>query len=286
LAAPFNGNCDLQSTRLAKAHTLAAMESVNTYWLDRALLEWQVELGADEALSETPVDRYALDPAPPKAVAKKADAPPPPPVKEVDVDAVEMAQANASAAHDLAALATAMQAFDLCQLKRGAKSFVFADGHASARVMIIGEAPGRQEDVAGKPFVGQEGVLLDKMLAAIGMDRNSDDPAKGVYLTNILPWRASSNGAPAEKDIAMMLPFVKRHIALADPDLLVLLGGAASPALLGPAGLTRIRGQWQDVAGLPAMPMLHPSALLKQPAAKRDAWADLLALQAKLRGTP
>jgi len=259
------------------------MESVNTYWSNRALLEWQIELGADEALSETPIDRYALDPAPVKAVAKAAKAAPPPPVEQVQIDTGQLAEAAAANAGDLDALAQAMQAFEHCQIKRGAKSFVFADGQPAARVMIIGDAPNRSEDVAGKPFVGQEGTLLDKMLAAIGMDRAATDPAKAVYLTNILPWRPPGNGTPAAGDLAMMLPFVKRHIALANPDVLILMGSHPCEALLGRPGMTRIRGQWQDVAGRPAMPMFPPSLLLKQTAHKREAWADLLSLQAKLR---
>jgi DNA polymerase len=259
------------------------MESVNTYWSDRALLEWQIELGADEATSETPIDRYALDPAPVKVVAKVVKDAPPPPVAQIKIDTVQLAETAAANAGDLAALAQAMEAFDHCQIKRGARSFVFADGQPAARVMIIGDAPNRAEDVAGKPFVGQEGSLLDKMLAAIGLDRAATDPATAVYLTNILPWRPPGNGAPAPADLAMMLPFVKRHIALANPDVLILMGSNPCEALLGRAGMTRIRGQWQDVAGRPAMPMFPPSHLLKQTAAKREAWADLLSLKAKLR---
>jgi len=273
----------LQSTALRIRHTFDPMESVNTYWEDRALLEWQVELGANEALSETPIDRYALDPAPVKAATKAAKDAPPPPVVEVKIDAVQLAETAAAGAGDLTALAQAMQSFDHCQIKRGAKSFVFADGQPAARVMIIGDAPNRAEDVAGKPFVGQEGVLLDKMLAAIGLDRAATDPSQAVYLTNILPWRPTGNGTPAATDLAMMLPFVKRHIALANPDVLILMGSHPCEALLGRAGMTRIRGQWQDVAGRPAMPMFPPSLLLKQTANKREAWADLLNLKAKLR---
>ena len=259
------------------------MESVNTYWSDRAALEWQIELGADEALSETPIDRYALDPAPAKPAAKAAKAVPPPPVKTDDVDPVAVAQAAADAAGDLTVLATAMQAFDHCHLKRGAKSFVFADGVPAARVMIVGEAPNRQEDVAGKPFVGQEGALLDKMLAAIGLDRAADDTAQAVYLTTTLPWRATSNGAADAAHLAMMLPFLQRHITLANPDVLILMGSTPCQALLGRAGLTRLRGQWQEVLGRPALPMFHPSHLLRESAAKREAWADLLSLKSKLK---
>ena len=149
--------------------------------------------------------------------------------------------------------------------------------------MIIGEAPGRQEDRAGKPFVGQAGQLLDKMLAAIGMDRAASDAANAVYVTNVLPWRPPSDRTPDDKEIAMMLPFLERHVALVNPDVIILMGNAPCQALLGRAGLTRIRGQWMDALGKPTLPMFHPAYLLRQTAAKRDAWADLLAVKAKLR---
>lgn len=259
------------------------MDSGNTYWSDRALLEWQVALGADEAISDTPVNRYELDSAPTKPKAKGADAAPPQPVQPVAVDAVAEATIAAKGAPDLDALAQAMQNFDHCELKRGAKSLVFADGQPSARVMIIGEAPGRQEDIAGKPFVGQAGQLLDKMFAAIGMDRAATDPAQAIYISNVLPWRPPSNRTPDEAEIAMMLPFLERHITLANPDVLVLMGNTPCQALLGRTGITRIRGQWQTAVGRPTLPMFHPAYLLRQTAAKREAWADLLSLKSKLR---
>lgn len=260
------------------------MESAETYWADRSALEWQVELGADEAIQDVPVDRYALDPAPatkPEKPTKTAG--PPPIVAQPEIDAVAVAKAAAAAAGDLDALAHAQAAFELCDLKRGAKNFVFADGQPAARIMILGEAPGRQEDIAGKPFVGQAGQLLDRMLGAIGLDRASPDPAKAVYIANVLPWRPPSNRTPDASEIAMMLPFVERHVALANPDILVLMGNTPCQALLGRAGITRLRGQWQDVLGRPALPMFHPAYLLRQTAAKREAWADLLDLNAKLK---
>ena len=142
------------------------MESVNTYWQDRALLEWQIELGASEAIQDTPVDRYALDPVTPKV---KAEAPVDAPkiVQKQKVDPVAVAETAARSAENLDQLKAAMAAFEHCELRRGAKNLVFADGRPDSRVMIIGEAPGRHEDIAGKPFVGQAGQLLDKMFAAI-----------------------------------------------------------------------------------------------------------------------
>lgn len=264
------------------------MESAATYWSDRALLEWLVELGADEAIGDAPVDRYALDAKPvakPAAPAPDAKAAKPPPVvAPQDIDAVAMARESADTASDLDALSAAMGAFELCDLKRGARNLVFSDGVAGSRVMIVGEAPGQNEDREGKPFVGQAGQLLDRMFAAIGLDRSAADPQSALYITNVMPWRPPANRTPEADEIAMMLPFLERHIALANPDLLVLMGNTPCQALLGRAGITRIRGQWAEVLGRPAMPMFHPAYLLRQPAAKRDAWADLLAIKAKLKG--
>ncbi|MEY1554016.1 uracil-DNA glycosylase [Yoonia sp. R2331] len=260
------------------------MESANTYWADRALLEWYIDLGADEALEETPIDRYALNvplEKPVQPVEKNPEISAP--VVQAEPDAVAVATAAAEAAQDLGQLAQVMQDFDLCELKRGAKSFVFCDGQPGARVMVVGEAPGRQEDIAGKPFVGQAGQLLDKMLAAIGLDRAAQNLTDAVYITNVMPWRPPSNATPSPEEIAMMLPFLQRHITLANPDVLVLMGNTPCQALLGRAGITRIRGTWAEAVGRPALPMFHPAYLLRQTAAKREAWADLLTLKARLK---
>ncbi len=262
------------------------MDSDNTYWNDRALLEWQVELGAVDAIMDAPVDRYALEvakpPAPKAAPDKPAAVPVPPTAPEVD--AVAMAKAAADGARDLAALAAAMEAFDQCELKRGARSFVFSDGNPAARVMIVGEAPGREEDRAGRPFVGRAGQLLDRMFDAIDMGRAHEDAASSLYITNVLPWRPPSNRTPEKTEIAMMLPFLERHIVLADPDVIVVMGNTPAQALLGRTGITRLRGNWDKVLGKPCLPMFHPAYLLRNTIAKREAWADLLALKAHLRG--
>lgn len=262
------------------------MDSTETYWTDRALLEWQVELGATDAVLDVPVDRYALQavkPAPKAAAPEKPAAPAPVPAVKPAVDAVGLARIAAQTAGDLDALSAAMQAFEHCELKKGARSFVFCDGNPDARVMIIGEAPGREEDRAGRPFVGRAGQLLDRMLEAIQMGRIADDAARSVYITNVLPWRPPSNRTPDAGEIAMMLPFLERHIALADPDIIVLMGNTPCQALLGRTGITRMRGKWEEVLGKPCLPMFHPAYLLRNPIAKREAWADLLALKARLR---
>lgn len=260
------------------------MESGNTYWHDRALLEWQVELGVTDAILDAPVDRYQLEAAKPAPKPAPTPATPPPVPQPETVDAVGIARATAAGAADLAALAAAMEAFEFCEIKRGARSFVFSDGNPAARVMIVGEAPGREEDRAGKPFVGRAGQLLDRMLAAIDLDRASGDTAQAVYITNVLPWRPPSNRTPDKDEIAMMLPFLERHIALAAPDIIIVMGNTPCQALLGRTGITRMRGQWDKVMERPALPMFHPAYLLRNPAAKREAWADLLALRARLRG--
>jgi len=246
-----------------------------------AALEWQVDLGVTEITGEDPVNRYAL----PETV--RVAAPPPPPAlvaQLVRTDPVAVAQALADAADTLEALHAAMSGFDLCEMKRGAKSTVFADGNPQARVMILGEAPGREEDQAGRPFVGKAGQLLDRMFAAIGLSRDNPDPAQALYITNVMPWRPPQNRDPTPDEIAMMRPFVQRHIALADPEFIVCMGNTPCQCLLGAKGILRLRGTWGQAMGRPVLPMTHPAYLLRNPIAKREAWADLLALQARLKG--
>ncbi len=254
----------------------------------RATLEWLVEMGCDEAIAAAPLDRYALPdrmPGPPKA----AKAPAAPSIAAADPDApsdpVAEAERSAAAAATLPALQDALAAYPWCDLRMGAKNLVFADGRPEARVMIVGEAPGREEDRAGRPFVGQAGQLLDRMLAAIGLARDHADAERAIYIANVLPWRPPSNRDPQPDEVAMMLPFLRRHVDLAAPDLLVLMGNHACHALTGKRGITRLRGQWTEALGRPALPMLHPAYLLRQPAAKREAWADLLSLNARLAQT-
>ncbi len=258
------------------------MESANTYWADRALLEWQVELGATEAICDAPVDRYDVPAVVEKPAAPTAASPVGPALISADnVDAVAVATQAAKAAQTLDELRAALERFDLCDLKKGARNLVFSDGIPGARVMIVGEAPGRDEDLEGKPFVGKAGQLLDKMLAAIKMGRTNEDAP--VYITNVMPWRPPQNRDPKPEEIAMMQPFLRRHIVLAKPEVLVIVGNWSCQALLGKRGITRLRGQWTEAEGLPALPMFHPAYLLRSPEFKREAWADLLSLKAKLR---
>jgi DNA polymerase len=256
------------------------MES-GEFYTALAMLEWQVELGATEAIGDAPVDRYALPavqvkPQPARAGAADPSAP----EKPAEVDPVMEAQAAARAAGSLEALREAMAAYPHCDLKRGARNLIFADGMPEARVMIVGEAPGRDEDIAGRPFVGRAGQLLDKMLGAIGIGRALAEAP--VYITNVLPWRPPQNRDPLPLEIAMMKPFLERHIELVSPDLLVIMGNISCQTLLGRRGITRLRGNWTEAMGRPAMPMFHPAYLLRNPSAKREAWADLLELKARL----
>ena len=257
--------------------------------LARALLEWQVELGVTEAMDSQPRDRLTLVAVPEAPVAPPPARPVAAPVAAqpaADDAAASLALATrlAAAAGDLAELAAALAGFDGCELKLGAASCVFADGNPEARVMIVGEGPGAEEDRQGLPFVGPAGQMLDRMFAAIGLSRSSPDPASALYITNTVPWRPPGNRDPAPEELALLRPFLLRHIELAQPQVLVLMGNVACSALLGQRGILKLRGTWAEVQGLPALPMLHPAYLLRTPAAKREAWADLLSLKARLRG--
>lgn len=246
-----------------------------------AALAWQVEAGADETILDTPINRYELAAEAPKLQA--AGTPTAVTAAPAGADPVALARAAADAAPSLPALRAAIAAFDHCELKKGARSTVFADGNPKARVLILGEAPGADEDREGRPFVGRAGQLLDRMFAAIGLSRTSPDTETALYITNVLPWRPPGNRDPEPAEIAMLLPFLERHIALANPDVIVAMGNTPLFALTGAKGILRARGSWSQALGKPVLPMTHPAYLLRTPAAKREAWADLLSLQARLR---
>ncbi len=249
-----------------------------------AQLLFLVEAGADETIGEEPVDRFAAPPAAAAArTAPAAPAPvrPPEPESAGETDAIGSAQALAAAAGSLDELKKAVENFDGCPLKRGASHTVFAGGNPASRVMLIGEAPGREEDRAGVPFVGRAGKLLDKMLAAIGRDRD------GVYITNVVAWRPPENREPTPEEVAACLPFLRRHIELVDPALIVLLGAVAVKNVMGLTdGIMRLRGRWLEYRlgsrMVPVLPTLHPAYLLRQPAQKKLAWHDLMEIAARL----
>jgi DNA polymerase len=264
-----------------------------------SVLAWLVEAGADEAISETPFDRLsAASPAPsPKAAV--ADSPPrftaPSPANFVqrrrsdvsakppagNIDDVGAATDLAAACNTLDELRSALDGFHGLELRKLATRTVFADGNPASRVMLIGEAPGREEDRMGLPFVGRAGKLLDAMLRAIGRDRSS------AYITNVLPWRPPENRNPEATEVAQCIPFLRRHIELVAPGIMILLGAVSIRHVLGlNEGIMKYRGRWLEYrigeTMVPVMPTLHPAYLLRQPAHKRLAWRDLQAIENRI----
>jgi len=247
---------------------------------DLAALRLQLEWGADEALAAEPIDRLVTAVARPPVAAVEPPAAPRPAAPPPMTLPAQHAQAAANAAGSIAELRAALAAFDGCALKRTATNLVFADGNPQSGLMLVGEGPGGEEDRAGLPFVGPSGQLLDRMLASIGITRET------CLITNLIPWRPPGNRNPTDAEVLTCLPFLLRHIALVRPRRLVLLGKLATQALTGSnAGITRVRGKWVQITvpGLdqpvPALPMLHPAYLLRSPGAKRQAWSDLLLLR-------
>jgi uracil-DNA glycosylase len=273
----------------------------------RGWLEWYRDMGAAALVGEQPSNRLrgqqAELPAPaprradqpgaflarrdsPAAIAasvrRPATARPAAAVLQTAAAVAQSAREIAAACTSLAELEAALATFDGCGLRETALSLCFADGNPEARLMLIGEAPGAEEDRQGKPFVGASGKLLDRMLATIGLDRGS------VYITNVIYWRPPGNRSPTQAEIAACQPFLERQIALLEPALIVFVGGIAARALLGVnEGVTKLRGRRftyvaQDGRSIPAMVMFHPAYLLRTPAQKRLAWRDLLAIRSQL----
>jgi DNA polymerase len=262
----------------------------------RDLLDFYREAGADALVGEQPVNRFAdADAAPPPVRAavrpaaslrnletKGRDAPqmaPLPPPDEAALSAREAAK-NAKTLDELRAM---LENFDGCALKATATQLVFADGNPQARLMFVGEAPGRDEDIAGLPFVGRSGKLLDRMLTAIALDRGQ------VYIANIVPWRPPGNREPSPHETAVCLPFIHRQIELCDPDFLVCLGRPSMQTLLGiKEPISKARGRWFSFDNgkreIRAMPTFHPAFLLRSPLQKRFAWRDFLAIKKALAG--
>ncbi len=202
------------------------------------------------------------------------------PLQEFDPQTAEEARELAKSAPDIETLKQHVMAFEGCRLKKTAKNTVFADGNHEARIMLVGEAPGADEDQQGLPFVGRSGQLLDRILAAIGHSRES------VYISNILPWRPPGNRTPTLHEIEICRPFIERHMELVNPEILVFLGGVSAKTLLNEkTGIMRLRGKWHeiDVAGrkIPAMPTFHPAYLLRNPSAKAKTWQDFLSIRRK-----
>jgi DNA polymerase len=265
-----------------------------------AALAWLVAVGADEAIADEPADRFRAVEKPaatPQPILRPPtfEAAPPPdrfptePRLAADIplgtsEASATARDLAAAAKTLDELKDAIRQFEGLSLKATATNLVFADGNPEARLMLIGEAPGAEEDRRGLPFVGPAGQLLDRMLAAIGHDRTNS------YITNIVNWRPPGNRKPSPAEMALCQPFIDRHIALVNPALIVLLGDTAAKTLTNRTeGITRMRGKWftwskPDGGTIPLLPTFHPAFLLRSPSQKREAWIDLLAAKRKLAG--
>ncbi len=286
------------------------MTSANPYL---AALNWHLDIGADEALSDHPVDRTVSaasvlkslgangDAAPPPITASIRSAPlMPPSAQESGADLLGTAQARVEAAklaascQNLDELRAAIAGFEGLAIRKTATNMVFSDGNPQARVMLVGEAPGADEDRQGKPFVGVSGQLLDRMLKCIGLFRTEEDPAKAVYISNILNWRPPGNRTPSPAEIDISLPFIERHIALVKPRVLILCGGVSAKGLLGSGdSISKLRGKFHDyrpltdgvsnnTSPIPAIATYHPAYLLRTPSHKAMAWSDLLMLQARL----
>jgi len=267
----------------------------------KALLDFHVEAGVDLALDETPHNRFAepkAEPArapgpgpqgqPSRTAPSPASPPPPRALPKAAASAPDevalMAREQARHAQSLEELEMILAGFDGCALKFSAKNLAFADGNPEGRVMLVGEAPGADEDRIGKPFMGRSGQLLDRMLANIGLDRSQ------VYVANIVPWRPPGNRTPTPQEVAICKPFIARQIELASPEFLLCLGGPAAQNLLGlKDGILRTRGRWfpyktEDGREIRALPTLHPAYLLRQPLQKRLGWRDFMALRRALDG--
>ncbi len=260
----------------------------------RELLLFYADSGVDEALLDAPVDRFLpVEPPPQKQLegtpparataSPKRPVSPRPQTTVPDEGQSERARLLAHQAPSLADLRACLQDFDGCNLKFTAKNLVFGDGNGNADIMFVGEAPGRDEDMEGRPFVGPSGQLLDRMMAAIGLDRTS------AYIANVIPWRPPGNRAPTPIETEICRPFIERQIELVNPKILVTLGGPSSKMLLDTTdGITRLRGKWRNYEvqtgdKIPTMPLLHPAYLLRNPAHKKFAWRDLLEIKARLR---
>lgn len=270
-------------------------------------LAWHIDEEVDCPLSDTPVNRLKAHPASLTAALSPEPVPEqtkervlPAPVKTAAFSAlVQEASLAARTATTLEQLEAAIRGYDGLEVKRTATNLVFADGHKNAHVMVIGEAPGADEDRQGKPFVGVSGQLLDKMFACISLSRTSDAPESSIYISNILNWRPPGNRTPTEQEIALALPFIERHIALIKPKYIVVAGATAAKSILNMnQPISRLRGRfygWNPVTpgiteGIDpfeckVIPTYHPSFLLRTPAQKRQAWHDLLTLEAAIRGT-
>ena len=251
------------------------------------LLQWYADVGVDEAIGDSPIDRTLVKhiDVPEKATILPLITSPlatqtstPAPVTGT-IEALKEVQALVSAVKTIDELKAALENFQGLSLKRTATQMVFAEGVPTARVMIIGDAPGAEEDRSGRPFAGANGQLLDKMLGAIGLGRETN-----VYITSIINWRTPGNRAPTQAEIDLSLPFIQRHIELVNPAVIVYIGGTAAKILQQTnEPISRLRGKWLEYKSIPALAIFHPEYLIQSPTQKKVAWEDLQMLQTKLK---
>ncbi len=270
---------------------------------DYSALQWLTEQGADEAVLNEPADRTVMPEIPkaPAATVQSAGRP--------SLNSGVSQNSNIAGAHELRQQAAGLAAecqtldelkqaiadFDGLEVKKTATQIVFSDGNPKAKVMLVGEAPGADEDRQGKPFVGVSGQLLDKILACINLDRHNEDPETSAYISNILNWRPPGNRTPTEAEMAIALPFIERHVQLIKPEVLVLCGGVSAKTLLGSTqSISRLRGQFHNyktitpqlsdnAITIDAVATYHPSYLLRTPSQKKLVWQDMLRLQQRLQ---
>ncbi|MCB1557424.1 MAG: uracil-DNA glycosylase [Alphaproteobacteria bacterium] len=253
-----------------------------------ATLQWYLDIGLDEGVFDVPqnrlaekmvADSYVSVSAPSPVLASPSPSPSPLGTAEA-LATIAPLLANVSS---LEGLQNALGQFDGLAIKKTAGKMVFGDGHAQARLMVVGEIPDDADDHSGKPFSGESGQLLDKMMGAIGLSRGAEDRIKAVYMTQVLNWRPPGNRTPNASEIDLSLPFLKKHIELVQPEFLLLMGSVPAKALLGRTeSMTKLRGQWFEYQGIPALVSFPPSFLLKSPAKKREAWDDLQDLQKRM----
>lgn len=258
----------------------------------KAALNWYLDHGVDEALVDSAVDHTAMPERPNAEVAPVSAARPAmvanTPVQLFGTNEIaQQALAVANACTTLDQLKQAIADFDGLAIKKTATQIVFADGVEDAKIMVIGEAPGADEDRQGKPFVGVSGQLLDKILACINLSRAPAQGQRGVYISNILNWRPPGNRTPTDQEVQIALPFIQKHIELINPDFIILSGGVAAKGLLGASeSISKLRGKFHDLVvngkTYPAIATYHPSYLLRTPSQKRAVWQDMLMLQERL----
>ncbi len=259
------------------------------------ILKWQIEMGIDEFIGEKPVNHFQRENPEEKQIALKEDTKIKeepqqshisPQVNQPDAmhpdDPVKDAINLVSKVQTLEDLKEAMLEFHHCPYRKTSRNLVFSDGNPDAWIMIVGEAPGNEEDIKGKPFVGRSGQLLDKIFFEAGISRSNSQSQNSFYITNSINWRPPANRNPTSQEIEMFRPFIWKHIELINPKILVLTGNIACTSILKQQGITKLRGKWLKIEDMDVMPTVHPAFLLRNPTFKQHIWQDVLAIRKKL----